>query len=87
VAAQHQGSLPAPIRALLRGMGVAGEGSDARGAALTSYLLFEPEYTRSLIALGIADTLVRRDEVARFFGWNTTPTAQPSASIGVADMV
>jgi NTE family protein len=87
LAAQHQGSLPAPIRALLRGMGVAGEGSDARGAALTSYLLFEPEYTRSLIALGIADTLVRRDEVARFFGWNTTPTAQPSASIGVADVV
>jgi NTE family protein len=69
IAAKHLGSLPAPIRAMLRGIGVSGRGVDARGAALASYLLFESAYTRELIALGLADTLTRRAEVARFFGW------------------
>jgi NTE family protein len=69
IAARHLGALPAPVRALLRGVGVSGQGSDARGAALASYLLFEADYTRELMALGVADTLARRDEVMRFFGW------------------
>ena len=76
LAAQHQGSLPAPVRALLRGVGVTGEGVDARGAALSSYLLFEAEYTRALIALGEADTLARRDEVVRFFGWDAAAAVE-----------
>jgi len=69
IAAKHIGSLPAPIRALLRGVGVSGRGDDARGAALASYLLFEAPYTRELMALGRADTFARRDEVMAFFGW------------------
>ena len=69
LAAKHLGSLPAPIRAMLRGVGVSGRGEDARGAALASYLLFESAYTRELVALGVADTMRRRDEVAAFFGW------------------
>jgi NTE family protein len=69
IAAQHQGTLPTPVRTLLRGVGVTGQGPDARGAALSSYLLFEAPYTRELIALGEADTEARRDEVLRFFGW------------------
>jgi NTE family protein len=69
LAAKHLGSLPAPIRALLRSVGVSGRGEDARGAALASYLLFESAYTRELVALGVADTLKRRDEVVGFFGW------------------
>jgi NTE family protein len=48
---------------------VSGRGQDARGAALASYLLFEAPYTRALVALGVADTLARRDEVLAFFGW------------------
>jgi len=72
MAARHLGSLPAPIRAMLRGVGVSGRGEDARGAALASYLLFEAPYTRELMALGVADTLARRDEVLAFFGWVTT---------------
>jgi NTE family protein len=72
MAARHLGSLPAPIRAMLRGVGVSGRGEDARGAALASYLLFEAPYTRELMALGVADTLARRSEVVSFFGWGAT---------------
>lgn len=86
LAARHLGSLPAPVRALLRGVGVQGRGDDARGAALASYLLFESPYTRELLALGEADTLARSDEVRAFFGWGGTvpppvSTAQRGATI------
>ncbi|MBX3606440.1 MAG: patatin-like phospholipase family protein [Piscinibacter sp.] len=70
LAGKHLGSLPAPVRTMLRGVGVSGRGEDARGAALASYLLFEAPYTRELVALGVADTLARRDEVKAFFDWS-----------------
>jgi NTE family protein len=69
IAAKHLGSLPAPVRTMLRAVGVSGKGQDARGAALASYLLFESAYTRELVALGVADTVARRSEVIDFFGW------------------
>lgn len=75
IAARHQGALPRPVRALLRGIGVTGSGEDARGAALASYLLFEADYIHELMALGEADTLARRDEVRAFFGWPAPPDA------------
>ena len=71
IAARHLGALPTPVRALLRGVGVGGQGAEARGSALASYLLFEAPFTRELLALGDADTLARKDEVMRFFGWDT----------------
>jgi len=80
IAAKHLASLPLPIRAMLRGMGVSGRGDDARGAALASYLLFESPYTRELIALGVKDTMARRDEVLRFFGWGGEPAAHASGA-------
>ncbi|WP_396269357.1 patatin-like phospholipase family protein [Ideonella sp.] len=70
IAARHLNALPTPIRALLRGVGVNGQGQTARGAALASYLLFESDYTCELMALGEADTLARRQEVLSFFGWS-----------------
>jgi len=59
IAIEHLASLPPSLRALLR---VSGARSTA-GAQLASYLMFEGEYTRSLIALGRRDTLARAAEV------------------------
>ncbi|HWH73653.1 MAG TPA: patatin-like phospholipase family protein [Methylibium sp.] len=84
IAGRHLHALPVPVRSLLRAIGVSGEGNDARGAALASYLLFEAPYTRELIALGEADTMARRDDVLRFFRWPTEavergPATRPGA--------
>lgn len=70
IAARHLKALPAPVRALLGGVGVGGLGADARGSALASYLLFEAPFTQELMALGEADTVLRKDEVLRFFAWD-----------------
>jgi len=75
IAARHQGDLPRPVRALLRGVGSTSRAEDVGGAALASYLLFEAPFTRELMALGEADTLARRDEVLSFLGWTAAPTA------------
>ena len=90
LAAEHQGSLPPTMRGLLRSVGVQGEGKTASGSALTSYLLFEPSFTGELIMLGMSDTLARRAEVQRFFGWPAqAPTVDPATmrrrSAGFAD--
>jgi NTE family protein len=86
IAAKHLVSLPLPIRAMLRGVGVSGHGDDARGAALASYLLFEAPYTRELMALGMSDTLARRTEVEAFFGWSRPPS-QAAKSVQAAETV
>lgn len=91
IAARHLGCLPASIRTLLRGVGVSGQGNDARGAALVSYLMFEAPYTRELMALGETDTMNRRDEVAKFFGWDRRHKPRgpdhPQAQYSRADQV
>lgn len=71
IAARHVHRLPRPLRLLLHGIGVRGRnGHEASGSALASYLLFEPGFLGELIALGERDTLARRDDIIRFFGWN-----------------
>lgn len=64
IAERYAHHLPRPVRFLLRGLGVKGRS----GASLLSYLLFERPYCRRLIALGYADTMQRKDEVAKFLG-------------------
>ncbi len=83
LAARHLRALPKPVRALLRGVGVEGKGSDTRGAAFASYLLFEATYTRSLIRLGELDTLSRRHEVLAFFGWERRRRTPPTRAAEV----
>jgi NTE family protein len=68
IAARHLGALPASIRALLGAIGVSKDTAHGNGAALASYLLFEADFTRELMALGEADTLRRSAEVLEFFG-------------------
>ncbi len=89
VAARHISALPTPVRALLRGVGVGPsvQGEQARGAALASYLLFEAPYTQELMELGWADTMARRDEVMRFFGWDTLMPEHRRASADEPDLM
>ncbi len=54
--------LPAGVRYLMRGFG----STQGTGANLTSYLLFEPGYVRTLLKLGYADAMARRDELDAF---------------------
>ena len=87
IAARHLGALPPAVRALLRGVGVGGQGPDARGSALASYLLFEAPYTQELMALGETDTEARRDEVLRFFRWDTVAAQRKRKGPGEPDLL
>lgn len=62
LAQEHAHTLPRPIRRVLEGLGAL-RGS---GAALASYLLFEPEFISALMALGQADVQARTDEILSF---------------------
>lgn len=64
VSASHVKRLPRGVRFLLGVMGA----TRGRGAAFSSYLLFDRSYTRRLLAMGRRDALVKRAEIEAFFG-------------------
>ena len=66
LAQAHAHSLPKPIVRVLEGLGAL-QGS---GAALASYLLFEPGFIGALMALGRADVHARADEITSFLSPN-----------------
>lgn len=62
LAARYARSLPWAVKTLLSGIGALRR----NGGALTSYLLFQADYTRALLDLGYRDTLARAEEVRAF---------------------
>jgi NTE family protein len=62
IAAEHLLSLPRPVRFFLRGVGALRRS----GSSLASYLLFERSFTRTLLRLGYADAMARREEIVGF---------------------
>ncbi|MEK6396370.1 MAG: patatin-like phospholipase family protein [Burkholderia gladioli] len=81
IAAKHLRRLPATVRALLGAMG----GNQPAGASFASYLLFEAEFTRELIALGHADAMRQRETLAEWIasaspGGGSPPRVPPPVS-------
>lgn len=63
LAQQHIKALPVATRHALSGLGVLNGG----GGVLASYLLFEPEFIKTLIAMGESDAYARKSEILAFF--------------------
>jgi NTE family protein len=68
LAQAHAGELPVATYNALAGLGALGAKGSPSGAALASYLLFEPGFVSALMALGEGDAWARRDELMAFFG-------------------
>jgi NTE family protein len=67
LATQYAHRLPSGVRYLLHGLGT----TEGTGASLLSYLLFDHEYCRELVALGYSDAMARRDEIEAFLAGDT----------------
>jgi NTE family protein len=67
LATEYAHRLPRGVRYLLRGLGA----TEGTGSNLLSYLLFDREYCRELLALGYSDAMTRHDEIEAFLGGDT----------------
>jgi NTE family protein len=55
--------LPKPVLRVLEGLGAL----RGAGAALSSYLLFEPGFVQALMEMGVRDVVQRKEEFLNFF--------------------
>lgn len=69
LAQAHANELPAATYHALEGLGALGSRGSPGGAALASYLLFEPGFVKALMALGEHDAYARKAELLAFFGY------------------
>ncbi len=69
LAQAHAAELPAATHRALEGLGALGTRASPGGAALASYLLFEPGFVKALMALGEHDAYARKAELLAFFGY------------------
>ena len=67
LAQAHASELPAATYNALAGLGALGAKGSPGGAALASYLLFEPGFVKALMALGEHDAYARKGELMAFF--------------------
>lgn len=65
LAQAHVHELPHGLRSAFSGLGALDQKTGG-GAALASYLLFEPGFVKALMALGQRDALARKDELLAF---------------------
>lgn len=65
LAQAHVHELPSDLRSAFRGLGALDQKTGG-GAALASYLLFEPGFVKALMALGQRDAHARKDELLAF---------------------
>jgi NTE family protein len=64
LAADHVKDLPLSMRVFLKTIGATRKGG---GSSLASYVLFESEYCKTLMAEGFKDVLAQADEIKAFF--------------------
>jgi len=67
MAIDYLAQAPKAVRMLFRVLGASSKSGAQTGGVLVSYLLFESDYTRALIALGHDDCMKCQEEVKAFF--------------------
>jgi NTE family protein len=83
IAGRHRESLPAALRAVLRGVGA----MRREGSTLLSYILFESGYTRALMELGYQDAMDRRADLVRFLRLDDGPPPGPRKKPAASEKV
>lgn len=68
IAEEHIHELPRSLKLFLKLIGATAQGG---GTSAASYLLFEPGFSRKLIALGLSDALAQEDAIRSFFDLQT----------------